>query len=99
MTAERLWLTLGLVGQSMFTMRFLVQWVQSERRRRSVTPVAFWYLSLGGGIVLLLYALHRHDIVFTLGQATGLAVYARNLHLIARERRRASGPDAGVARE
>jgi lipid-A-disaccharide synthase-like uncharacterized protein len=84
MKIETLWIVLGLLGQGLFTLRFLVQWWQSEREHRSVVPVAFWYLSLGGGLVLLLYAIHRKDPVFTLGQATGVVVYLRNLSLIHR---------------
>ena len=84
MKIETLWIVLGLLGQALFTLRFLVQWLRSEREQRSVVPVAFWYLSLGGGLVLLLYAIHRRDPVFTLGQATGLVVYLRNLRLIHR---------------
>ena len=68
MKIETLWIVLGLLGQALFTLRFVVQWWRSERERRSVVPVAFWYLSLGGGLVLLLYAIHRRDPVFTLGQ-------------------------------
>jgi lipid-A-disaccharide synthase-like uncharacterized protein len=84
MKIETLWIVLGLLGQGSFTLRFLVQWWQSEREHRSVVPVAFWYLSLGGGLVLLLYAIHRKDPVFILGQATGVVVYLRNLRLIHR---------------
>jgi lipid-A-disaccharide synthase-like uncharacterized protein len=79
---NRLWLAIGLVGQLTFGARFLVQWIVSERRGRSVIPVAFWWLSLGGGLILLAYALHRRDPVFILGQAFGLIVYVRNIVLI-----------------
>ena len=72
----------GFLGQALFSMRFLIQWIMSERARASVMPVAFWYFSLAGGIVLLTYAIYRWDPVFMLGQAMGLAVYARNLWLI-----------------
>ena len=82
MSPRVIWTGVGLVGQAMFTMRFLVQWVTSERARRSVTPTAFWYFSMLGGLVLLLYAVHRRDPVFIVGQAAGLLIYARNLHLI-----------------
>lgn len=81
------WVMIGLGGQLMFTARFLVQWIASERARRSVVPLAFWYLSFGGGLILLLYALYRKDPVFILGQATGLFIYLRNLWLIRAERR------------
>ena len=82
-----IWLAVGFFGQACFSARFLVQWIASERRRQSVVPVYFWYFSLAGGVVLLAYALHRRDPVFILGQAAGLVIYARNLYLIARNRR------------
>ena len=80
-----LWLVVGFAGQALFTMRFIVQWVASERKKRSVVPVAFWYFSLAGGIVLLVYAIHRKDPVFILGQAAGAFIYLRNLMLIHRK--------------
>lgn len=86
---ERVWLAFGLLGQVMFSMRFLVQWIQSERTGRSVVPVAFWYFSVVGGIALLIYAMHRLDPVFIIGQAAGLLVYARNLLLLRAEKRAA----------
>ena len=73
---------LGLVGQICFFMRFLVQWVASERRGHSVVPTAFWYLSMAGGLLVFVYAIWRRDPVFVLGQAFGLVVYIRNLILI-----------------
>ena len=75
------WIVLGFVAQGLFTTRFLVQWIASERRRKSVVPRAFWYLSVAGGGLLLVYAIYRRDPVFILGQATGLIVYVRNLML------------------
>src|SRR5690349_16043973 len=63
-------------------MRFLVQWIASERARASVIPVAFWFFSIGGGVLLLIYALYRRDPVFIAGQALGLVVYVRNLYFI-----------------
>ena len=84
------WVLFGLLGQAFFTLRFLVQWVASERRGRSTVPEVFWYLSLAGGAMLLVYAFwYRHDLVFTLGQFAGLFVYTRNLVLIRRLRGRA----------
>ncbi|HEX6850569.1 MAG TPA: lipid-A-disaccharide synthase N-terminal domain-containing protein [Candidatus Polarisedimenticolaceae bacterium] len=80
------WLALGFLGQAMFSGRFLVQWIASERKRRSVVPTAFWWLSLAGGGALLAYAIHRGDPVFIVGQAAGLVVYVRNLVLIRRGR-------------
>ena len=76
------WVILGFVAQGLFTMRFVVQWIASERARRSVMPVAFWFFSLGGGALLLVYALYRSDPVFIAGQALGLVVYTRNLYFI-----------------
>ena len=84
MTTDHLWLGIGLLGQALFSARFLVQWIASERRKRSVVPLAFWYFSVGGGITLLGYAIYRRDPVFILGQSAGLVVYARNLWLIYR---------------
>lgn len=81
------WIMIGLAGQLLFTARFLVQWLASERARRSVMPVAFWYFSIGGGLVLLAYAIYRKDPVFVLGQGMGLFIYLRNLWLIRVERR------------
>ena len=77
----KIWLGVGLLGQSLFFMRFLFQWVASERQGRSVLPMAFWYFSVLGGSVLLVYAIHRRDPVFIIGQATGLVIYGRNLML------------------
>jgi lipid-A-disaccharide synthase-like uncharacterized protein len=76
------WLALGFLGQAMFSGRFLVQWIVSERKRASVVPTAFWWLSIAGGAFLLTYAVHRGDPVFIVGQAAGLVVYIRNLMLI-----------------
>jgi lipid-A-disaccharide synthase-like uncharacterized protein len=76
------WLVVGSVGQALFGSRFLVQWIASERRKASVVPVLFWWMSLGGGLCLLAYAIHKRDPVFIVGQATGFVVYARNLMLV-----------------
>lgn len=80
-------LALGFLGQACFSMRFLVQWIASERRKESVVPIYFWYFSVGGGLMLLTYAALRQDPVFIVGQAAGLFVYARNLYLIWRKAR------------
>lgn len=82
------WVLFGLAGQLLFMGRFLVQWIASERERRSVIPLAFWYFSIGGGIILFTYALYRKDPVFILGQSMGLFIYSRNLWLIHDQRRR-----------
>lgn len=79
------WVLLGFAGQAVFSLRFLVQWIESERAGRSVVPDAFWYLSIAGSMLLLVYALWRRDVVFTLGQSMGFLVYARNLALRKRE--------------
>jgi lipid-A-disaccharide synthase-like uncharacterized protein len=82
MTTEHVWLSVGLVGQALFSARFLVQWIASERKKQSVVPRQFWYFSVGGGLTLLAYAVYRRDPVFIIGQAAGLFVYARNLYFI-----------------
>ncbi|MGC3874620.1 lipid-A-disaccharide synthase N-terminal domain-containing protein [Halomonas sp. GXIMD04776] len=87
MTTEWLWLGIGFLGQALFSARFLVQWLASERAKRSIVPTAFWFLSLGGGATLLAYALYRRDPVFIAGQGAGLFIYVRNLMLIRRETR------------
>ncbi|OIQ84026.1 lipid-A-disaccharide synthase [mine drainage metagenome] len=81
------WLAIGLTGQTMFMMRFVVQWIHSERHQKSVIPVSFWYLSLVGGLTVLAYGLHRAEPVIILGQLPGTIVYTRNLMLIYREKR------------
>jgi len=78
------WLVLGFIAQGLFAARFLVQWVTSERARQSVIPASFWYLSLAGSTLLLVYAIHKRDIVFILGQSAGMLVYVRNLLLLRR---------------
>ena len=87
------WIAVGFLGQALFSARFFVQWIASERSKRSVVPNLFWFFSLAGGSVLLAYALHRRDPVFALGQATGLIIYLRNLRLI--YRRPPGEPTAG----
>ena len=76
------WVLIGYLAQIMFTMRFLVQWIASERAGKMVMPIAFWFFSIGGGVLLLIYALYRRDPVFIAGQALGLVVYIRNLYFI-----------------
>lgn len=87
MNGATLWLGVGLLGQAMFFSRFLVQWLASERAKQSVFPMAFWYLSLAGGALLLVYAVWRRDPVFILGQTTGAAIYLRNIWLRKRDTR------------
>ncbi len=81
------WVLLGFVAQAFFTARFLVQWIASERAGRSVIPLSFWLLSIGGGALLLLYALYRKDPVFIAGQAFSFFVYSRNLFFVLRDRK------------
>ena len=87
---EKIWMGVGFAGQAVFTARFLVQWAVSEKKRDSVVPVAFWWISLFGGLTLLSYAIHRKDPPIILGQAMGLVVYVRNLMLVAKSKRRAA---------
>ena len=82
-----IWVAIGLVGQIMFTLRFLIQWIQSEKKKESVIPVSFWIFSLLGSVILLSYAIYRKDPVFILGQCFGFIVYSRNLSLIAKGKR------------
>ena len=81
------WLALGFFAQLLFSARFLVQWITSERAGKSVVPVLFWYLSIVGSILLLSYAIHLEDPVFIFGQSAGILIYSRNLYLIRREKR------------
>jgi lipid-A-disaccharide synthase-like uncharacterized protein len=79
---EMTWLAVGFLAQLMFSMRFIVQWIASERARRSIVPETFWYFSLVGGAMLFAYAIYRLDPVFMLGQGMGLLIYARNIYFI-----------------
>ena len=88
---ETVMIVVGFGGQFLFAMRFVIQWITSEGARRSVIPVVFWYFSIGGGTVLLLYAVWRQDPVIICGQALGLFIYARNLFFIFLERREREG--------
>ncbi len=79
---EAIWLIIGFVGQALFSARFIVQWIKSEREKKSVFPVAFWYFSIAGGVTLLAYAVYRQDPVFIVGQLSGLLIYFRNLYFV-----------------
>jgi len=79
---ELSWLAVGFLAQAMFSMRFLTQWIASERARQSVMPEVFWYYSFAGGLMLFVYAIYRMDPVFILGQGTGLFIYSRNIYFI-----------------
>jgi len=86
-STETFILVLGFVGQFLFFMRFFIQWIHSEKHKQSIVPEIFWYFSIGGSLLLLIYALVRKDIVFIVGQSTGLLIYVRNLMLIQRQKR------------
>lgn len=88
--AQSTWVAIGLAGQFFFTMRFVVQWIASERKRKSVIPESFWYFSILGSLILLCYSLYRKDPVFILGQAFGTTVYLRNLYFIHKDKSRAA---------
>lgn len=87
MDANTLWLVVGFLGQALFSARFLVQWLASEKQKKSVIPVMFWYFSILGGSTLLIYSIHKQDPVFIAGQAGGLLIYARNLYFVIRHAR------------
>ena len=86
MEIDKTWLVVGLIGQGLFSARFVVQWLHSEKLKKSVIPSAFWYFSMAGGYTLLAYAIHRRDPVFIIGQGMGLFVYFRNLQFLWRDR-------------
>jgi len=85
MISSTFWLAVGFAGQALFGMRFFVQWLHSESRRKSVIPLTFWHLSVAGGVVLLCYAIHRREPVFIVGEAVSLMIFVRNLQLIRRK--------------
>lgn len=84
---ELIWVGVGLFGQILFSLRFILQWLASEREKRSVVPEIFWWFSIFGGLILFAYAIHRRDPVFILGQSMGIFIYARNLWLVHAEKR------------
>jgi lipid-A-disaccharide synthase-like uncharacterized protein len=84
-TTETVWIVVGFLGQGLFFGRWLIQWIVSERQAESRMPIAFWYLSLVGGLITLAYAIYRRDPVFIAGQSIGALVYIRNLMLIHRQ--------------
>ena len=87
------WMIIGFVGQALFGARFIIQWIISEKQGESTIPLAFWYCSIGGSVVLLTYAIHKQDIVFIVGQSLGSIVYIRNLILIDRKRKVLAGAE------
>ncbi len=92
MEHDPFWLVVGFLGQGLFSARFIVQWLKSEKLKKSVVPLAFWYFSLAGGATLLAYAIHRGDPVFIVGQGAGLFIYLRNLWFIKREHQQVEPP-------
>lgn len=84
---DTIWQTIGFVGQIMFSMRFILQWLASEKQKKSVMPVSFWYFSMFGSLTLLSYAIYQKDPVFILGQSFGMIVYLRNLYFIFNRKR------------
>lgn len=84
------WVIVGFIAQALFTARFGIQWIASEKRKKSHIPEAFWYFSLGGGLLLLVYSIHRKDPVYILGQATGVLIYLRNIYFIFHQKRLAA---------
>ena len=86
------WVVIGLVGQFMFTMRFVIQWLASEKARKSVMPVSFWFFSIAGGLIVLAYAIHKKDPVFIIGQGAGIVIYLRNLYFILVEHKKPKPP-------
>lgn len=86
---EKFWLYLGLVGQFFFSARFLVQWLATEKQKKSVVPISFWYFSILGSTLLLAYAIYKKDPVFIIGQSFGMIVYFRNLQIIFKKENKA----------
>jgi len=87
------WIAIGLFAQFLFFMRFLVQWIASERKKKSYIPIAFWYFSLCGSMLLLIYSIHIKDPVFILGQSMGFLIYTRNLMLIYKKKNQKVAPE------
>ncbi|BCG63600.1 MAG: hypothetical protein methR_P1328 [Methyloprofundus sp.] len=98
MDKEIMWLIVGFTGQALFSARFLIQWLASEREKRSIIPVLFWYFSIFGGTTLFIYALHKQDPVFIFGQGTGLLIYCRNLYFVIRTKNALQGEEVQLAK-
>jgi len=96
-TFNNAWLVLGLIGQTVFSGRFLLQWIYSEFKRRSVIPMAFWHASIVGAVLLLCYACYKKDPVFIVGQASGLLIYLRNLQMRKRDRKEPAAGSSELA--
>ncbi|HWI41150.1 MAG TPA: lipid-A-disaccharide synthase N-terminal domain-containing protein [Verrucomicrobiae bacterium] len=97
MDQGHVWMAVGFLGQALFSARFIIQWIYSEKMRRSVIPRAFWYFSLIGGVTLFAYALHKKDPVFIVGQGSGVFIYLRNIYFVMREKRSVAGHDPAHA--
>ncbi len=97
MTIDNIWISIGLLGQSLFFGRWVIQWLASERSAESRVPLPFWYMSLIGGLITLTYAIYRKDPVFIVGQTVGALVYIRNLMLLQRGANRTSPNSAPLA--
>lgn len=91
------WVVFGFLGQAIFAARFIIQWIVSEKKKESFVPLSFWYFSIAGGVVLLIYAIYKKDPVFMLGQASGLVVYTRNLMLIRKKKNSTPGDNTYAA--
>ena len=98
-TTEIIWVCVGFTGQAVFGMRFVIQWIASERRKRSYIPTVFWYLSITGSLVLLAYAIYRLDPVFIAGYSLNMIIYFRNIYLIAFRKDRKMGFKFGSAEQ
>ena len=91
------WVLFGFLGQAIFAARFIIQWIVSEKKKESFVPLSFWYFSIAGGVILLIYAIKKNDPVFMLGQASGLVVYVRNLMLIMKKKNPPQGDNTYAA--
>lgn len=96
MDSEHIWVIVGFFGQAFFSARFLIQWIVSERAKKSIVPTAFWLFSIGGGATLLAYSIYREDPVFIAGQGTGLLIYFRNIQFILKHRKAEAEPPRTV---
>jgi lipid-A-disaccharide synthase-like uncharacterized protein len=84
---DSIWQVIGFIGQIMFSVRFILQWIESEKQKKSVMPVSFWYFSMFGSLTLLSYAIYQQDPVFIIGQSFGMVVYLRNLYFIFKDKK------------
>jgi lipid-A-disaccharide synthase-like uncharacterized protein len=96
MDSEDIWVIIGFCGQAFFSARFIIQWIVSERAKKSIVPTAFWLFSIGGGATLLAYSIYREDPVFIAGQGAGLLIYARNIQFILKHRKADAEPPRTV---